>query len=265
MSDSAEGKAYRGVPLDVVLAEARKLKELYDAHTDFTQAEFGHKFGLGTQGAVWQYLNGKRPLNVEAADAFARGLHVPIESFSPRIVQEIRDTHRRLAELLDAGVAEMRDRGAQEIIDAYERDARERPVEITEIETPNRIPLISWVAAGQWSEAADPYAPGAAEDWIMVPGNTATGAIALRVRGDSMEPKFPDGCVIIVDTHRKPKSGQFVVVRNNDWNEATFKQFVQDGAIKLLKPLNPRYPVQQLGAGTVLVGVIVRKFIDEPV
>lgn len=141
----------------------------------------------------------------------------------------------------------------------------EPTVELQKLDVASRIPLISWVAAGAWNEAFDPYAPGAASEWIAVPGEHSADAVALRVRGDSMEPRFPDGCVIIVEPHRQPKSGQFVVVRNNDWNEATFKQYVVDGGVKLLKPLNSRYPVQQIGPGTVLVGVIVRKFIDEAV
>jgi SOS-response transcriptional repressor LexA len=121
------------------------------------------------------------------------------------------------------------------------------------------------VAAGSWSEASDPYAPGAAEDWLSVPGDHSRSAIALRVRGDSMEPRFPDGCIVIVEPHRKPVSGNFVVVRNNDWDEATFKQYVVDGGIKLLRPLNAQYPTLQIGPGTVLVGVVVRKIIDEAV
>jgi hypothetical protein len=99
MTDQSEDRA-RGVPPEIVADEAAKLRALFDEHTDFTQAEFGVKHGIGTQGAVWQYLSGKRPLNVNAADAFARGLHVPIESFSPRIMQEVRQKALMLAKLL---------------------------------------------------------------------------------------------------------------------------------------------------------------------
>ena len=35
---------------------------------------------------------------------------------------------------------------------------------------------------------------------------------ALRVLGDSMEPEFTDGCVIIVDPGYAPKDGAYVIV-----------------------------------------------------
>ena len=36
---------------------------------------------------------------------------------------------------------------------------------------------------------------------------------ALRVLGDSMEPEFPDGCVVIIDPCRAPRDGSYVVVK----------------------------------------------------
>lgn len=100
MAEQFEEKA-RGVPPEIVAEEAAKLRALFEKHTDFTQAEFGEKFGIGSQSAVWQYLSGRRSLNVNAADAFSKGLHVPIESFSPRIVQEIRQKATMMAKLLE--------------------------------------------------------------------------------------------------------------------------------------------------------------------
>jgi SOS-response transcriptional repressor LexA len=127
-----------------------------------------------------------------------------------------------------------------------------------------RVPVISWVAAGAWNEAADPYAPGNAARWEDVDEPFDRSAFALEVRGDSMEnpsgrASFPEGCLIVVDPARKAKSGDFVVVRNNDWDEATFKQYIVDGGVKLLRPLNAQYPTLQVKPGTVMVGVVVLK------
>lgn len=127
-----------------------------------------------------------------------------------------------------------------------------------------RVPVISWVAAGAWDEANDPYAPGAASRWQELDEPVNDKAFALEVRGDSMEnpggrAHFPEGCLIVIDPTRKPKSGDFVVVRNNDWDEATFKQYVVDGGVKLLKPLNAQYPTMQIKPGTVMVGVVAMK------
>lgn len=67
------------------LAESTALRDLFDTLTEATQTDFGATYGIGTQGAVWQFLRNKRPLNMKAAIGFAKGLGVPIRSFSPRL------------------------------------------------------------------------------------------------------------------------------------------------------------------------------------
>jgi transcriptional regulator with XRE-family HTH domain len=55
-----------------------------------SQEEFADKFEIGTQGMVWQYLNGYSPLNLEAAIKFARALRCTIGDFSPSLEQVLR-------------------------------------------------------------------------------------------------------------------------------------------------------------------------------
>lgn len=119
------------------------------------------------------------------------------------------------------------------------------------------VPEISWVAAGGFNEANDPYAPGAAARLVDTEVPVSQQAIALVVRGDSMEPEFPDGCTIIVDPAERPKNGSYVVVRSQDWDEATFKQYRVDAGIKWLVPLNPKYQAVQAPYNSAIVGVVV--------
>lgn len=58
------------------LQDAERLRELFQKHSKLSQQAFGLAFDIGTQGAVWQYLNGHRPLNIAVARKFARGLNV---------------------------------------------------------------------------------------------------------------------------------------------------------------------------------------------
>lgn len=67
-----------------------KLKRLFDQRAGITQQEFAEKYGLGTQGMVWQYLSGYRPLNYEAAAKFAKGLKCRIDDFCPEMAEELR-------------------------------------------------------------------------------------------------------------------------------------------------------------------------------
>lgn len=68
-----------------------RLKRLFDERAVMTQAEFGLKFDIGTQGMVWQYLSGHRPLNYEAAAKFARGLGCTIYDICPEMAESIKD------------------------------------------------------------------------------------------------------------------------------------------------------------------------------
>jgi SOS-response transcriptional repressor LexA len=228
---------------EVVAKEAEALKRLFDERSNGrSQEAFGLELGIGTQGMVWQYLNGRRPLNVTAAAAFARGLGVAVSDFSKRLAVELT--------LLSRAVAETNTE--------YVPDARQR------------FPLISWVKAGLSEEAFDPYAPGAAEAWIDYEGpHVSSISFYLRVRGRSMEspdgrePTFPDGCLILVDPRRRPLSGECCVWRFDSRNEVTFKQYTRRGDLQELKPLNPdpEYKNYVIGDDARLVGTVTEKKI----
>lgn len=73
--------------------DAARLKALFASRAtpQLSQLEFGAKYAIGSQGMVWQYLNARRPLNIAAATAFAIGLGVKIDAFSPTIASQIGD------------------------------------------------------------------------------------------------------------------------------------------------------------------------------
>lgn len=122
------------------------------------------------------------------------------------------------------------------------------------------VPLISWIQAGQWQDVIDNLYPGEGER-ISTTYRVRKHTYALRVRGDSMEPKFPDGAIIIVEPEENPEPGSFVIVRHNG-GEATFKQFMVDGETVYLKPLNPRYPIMEMKPDAAFCGVVKRVEMD---
>jgi SOS-response transcriptional repressor LexA len=130
------------------------------------------------------------------------------------------------------------------------------------VEPRGRVPLISWVTAGHWREVVDNFQPGDAEQWVETTKRVGAAAFALRVRGDSMEPRCPDGATIIVDPERDAVNGSLVVVRLQDDAEATFKRLVIEGGRRFLAPLNPRYPVLEITGPAVICGVVRQVLID---
>ena len=103
------------------------------------------------------------------------------------------------------------------------------------------VPLISWIQAGDWCEAEDPYQNGDAETWLPVSSKYGARSYALRVRGESMLPRFREGEIIVVDPDAEAVSADFVIARKSA-GEVTFKQLVIEGSAVYLKPLNPQWP-----------------------
>lgn len=67
-----------------------RLKALFAKNSaGLSQDVFGKKFGIGSQGMVWQYLNNRAPLNVAVAKKFANGLGVSVKEFSPLLAEKI--------------------------------------------------------------------------------------------------------------------------------------------------------------------------------
>lgn len=67
------------------------LKRLYEERVKISQEEFGKTYGIGSQSMVAQYLTGKRPLNIEAAAKFARGLACTIYDISPGMADALKE------------------------------------------------------------------------------------------------------------------------------------------------------------------------------
>lgn len=118
------------------------------------------------------------------------------------------------------------------------------------------VPVLSSVQAGNFKEFVDNYhgADGSVEVVsTSVPVNRYT--FAVRVVGDSMEPEFHAGMVLIVEPEIDPLPGDFVIAKNGS-DETTFKQLVRDGADWYLKPLNERYPLKKMTIETRVIGVV---------
>lgn len=120
-----------------------------------------------------------------------------------------------------------------------------------------RFPLISWVAAGTWSDITKL----SLEDSTLYPCPVPCSArtFVLRVQGISMEPTFRDGDLIFVDPAAETRHGSYVVARLEDDNGATFKQLIIEGGQKYLKPVNPNWPEQitSINGNCTIIGSVV--------
>ncbi|HID8088661.1 LexA family protein [Proteus hauseri] len=120
-------------------------------------------------------------------------------------------------------------------------------------------PLISWVSAGNWSEAIEPYHRRSVDNWYETTVSCSEDSFWLDVIGDSMTSpsglSIPEGMVILVDPNAELISGKLVVAKLDD--EATFKQYISDAGSKYLKPLNPQYRLIPINGNFKIIGVVV--------
>nr|WP_282582724.1 S24 family peptidase [Pseudomonas umsongensis] len=125
-----------------------------------------------------------------------------------------------------------------------------------------RYPVISWVAAGAWAEAVEPFPPGYSDRYELSDYDSKGPAFWLEVKGDSMTSpvgtSITEGTLILVDTEADAQSGKLVVAKLADSDQATFKKLVDDGGRRYLKPLNPAYPIEMCAENCRIVGVVVR-------
>ena len=80
---------------------------------------------------------------------------------------------------------------------------------------------------------------------------------ALRVLGDSMEPEFKDGCIIIIDPSANAEHGKYVMAEVD--GEFIFRQFIQEGEKYFLKAINDGYPSVEVAGPQVVKGVITQR------
>ncbi|HFD6847001.1 TPA: LexA family transcriptional regulator [Enterobacter hormaechei] len=124
-----------------------------------------------------------------------------------------------------------------------------------------RVPVISWVQAGQFTECKTADLLSDVDKWVETSLRIGDSSFALEVKGDSMTnpnglPTIPEGATVIVDPDVEPHHGKIVVARIDGTNEATVKKLVIDGPQKFLVPLNPRYPNIPINGNCLIIGVV---------
>lgn len=105
------------------------------------------------------------------------------------------------------------------------------------------VPVINKVAAGYPTDFDDLHYPaGVADDYVRCPDLHDPNAFAVRVVGDSMEPKFRQGDIVIFSPVAEVHNGDDCFVRFAMPHETTFKRvfFEADDKVRL-QPRNDKY------------------------
>lgn len=120
------------------------------------------------------------------------------------------------------------------------------------------VPVISWVQAGAWTEICNVEA--VSDEMVPRPPGCSDRTFALRVKGQSMAPRYEPNLIIYIDPEVVPFDGDDVVAVLTESNEATFKQYVEEpGGHRMLKARNPSWPEKwvKINGNCEIIGVVV--------
>jgi repressor LexA len=105
------------------------------------------------------------------------------------------------------------------------------------------IPVINKLAAGYPADFDDlDYPVGIADDYVRCPDVTDPKAFAVRVVGDSMEPRFKESDIVIFSPAAQVNTGDDCFIRFAEPHETTFKRVYFEGDNVRLQPRNDKYP-----------------------
>lgn len=198
-------------------AESVRLKALYEksAH-GLSQAAFGDTYDIGSQGTVWQCLNGKgMPISLKAAQGFAAGLKCQISDFSPR-----------LAKLAEGIAHSISDANGSASIDKSEtintrHFGNGAPAPNASGIPPHKFKPVWVVGRGAgglmpesiWSDGD--YPAGATENYAEI-ASQDEHAFLTEVVGTSMVPRYNPGEYALVEPGTDPDIEDDVLVRLKD-------------------------------------------------
>jgi SOS-response transcriptional repressor LexA len=203
------------------------------------EVALGMEAGSLTRVARWQ----QTPVRVqeEMLDLAARGQAA--KRLAQLIASDGIDEGGRLRGSLDAAyrtgtlaklVAEVSGQGAPSLVPVAMPSAME-------------VPLINRVAAGYPAEFTDlGYPARIADEYVRCPGLTDPDAFAARVVGDSMEPEYREGDIVVFSPACEIENGNDCFARVAPDHESTFKRvyFERDESgseMIRLQPINNRY------------------------
>jgi transcriptional regulator with XRE-family HTH domain len=215
------------------MEESATLKRLYEAAKrghGLTQAEFGARYEIGSQGAVWQYLNGRTALNLKAATGFAKGIGCSVSDFSPSLASEIEALSRHAATLPEE----------DEFADIKRLDVK--------------------VAAGHGCIPHLEEELGSLKfrrAFLRSAGVSEANAVVITVKGASMEPTIPDGAVLLVNRANREPRPNAIYVFHRPGNGLVVKRVVKSAGQWVARSDNddrdafPDFPFEE---GITLIG-----------
>lgn len=134
-----------------------------------------------------------------------------------------------------------------------------RPVEMA-----LELPLLAPEGVAVWVRKRPLQGQMLPAETVATAGGVSPECFAIRVQGDAMEPRFPSGCIAIIDPDGEASIGSYVLFCAEGASQPILRRLAQEGHQRLLVAENDRYPIIEIGDGYMFCGRVVRVQQDLP-
>ncbi|WP_396190722.1 S24 family peptidase [Flavobacterium sp.] len=191
------------VPLDVKIAEGKRLAACLIFAGISNEAQFARTAGISKSGAlIYQHKKGITAISLDAALAYSKVLGVPISDFSERLAKQQESIVKTSAA---SGYTDPEHLEAAGLIASQSLNF-------------TFAPLLTWVRAGDFCRSPDAFTLQDGEELLPVPIGCGKNTYALEVKGDSMDVPggYHPGDIIFVDPDSSVETGDDVVAMDSE-------------------------------------------------
>ena len=173
----------------------------------------------------------------------------------------LTDTTAQQIGMLERGDRRLSDVWLERLATAFNINAYELIVDnnISPENTIHTIPVLGLCQAGNWAEV---ITDEQAQEYLDIHIKNRRDVFAVKVSGDSMEPKFSEGEYLIIDPNEPLQNGRYIIAELH--GQCTFKKYSEDAGQKYLIPENKRYqPIPITNNDMNYVGTVIERVVRE--
>ena len=129
----------------------------------------------------------------------------------------------------------------------------------TALANTSAIPVLGLCQAGNWSDVINDEST---TETLNIDVQNQPNLFAVKVNGDSMEPRFFEGEYLVIDPKEPLENGRYIIAEMH--GECTVKKYVIDAGQHYLMPENKRYqPIPINNNNMHYVGTVIERVVRE--
>jgi transcriptional regulator with XRE-family HTH domain len=98
--------------------------------------------------------------------------------------------------------------------------------------------------------------------FVVTESNVRKNAFALYITDQSMEPLFPEGCIVIVEPDIQPSNGNYIIIRCPN-NEILLRQLIINNEKKFINTINFKFgTIREITCKDKILGIVIRTIYD---